>query len=133
MDERQKRVLIVDDEAFIRVLLMQTLEVLQDQGVVLSAAEDGLQGLQMALEMAPDLIFLDVMMPKMSGYEVCRRVKAACPNTTVILLTAKGRSVDREDGTAAGADEYVTKPFDPDYVMMRSAEILDVDLQQDYV
>jgi DNA-binding response OmpR family regulator len=128
MNERQKRILVVDDEAFIRVLLIQTLEYLQDQGVVLSAAKDGEEGLQIAMETAPDLIFLDVMMPALSGYEVCRRVKAVHPETTVIFLTAKGRNVDREDGIAAGADEYVTKPFDPDYVLARSAEILDIDV-----
>jgi DNA-binding response OmpR family regulator len=127
MDERRKCILIVDDESFIRVLLIQTLEFLQDRGVALVAARNGEEGLRMALEMAPDLIFLDVMMPVMSGYEVCRRVKAVHPETSVILLTAKGRVVDREDGTAAGADEYVTKPFDPDYILARAAEILGVD------
>lgn len=128
MDERRKRILIVDDESFIRVLLIQTLEYLQDRGVTLATAKDGEEGLQMALETVPDLIFLDVMMPQISGYDVCRRVKAEHPETKVILLTAKGRVVDREDGTASGADEYVTKPFDPDYILARSAEILDIDL-----
>jgi DNA-binding response OmpR family regulator len=108
--------------------LIQTLEELQDRGVTLSAARDGKEGLRLALDLEPDLIFLDVMMPALNGYEVCRQVKAAHPETTVILLTAKGRVVDREEGTAAGADEYVTKPFDPDYVLTRSAEILEIDL-----
>jgi DNA-binding response OmpR family regulator len=128
MNEQPKRVLVVDDESFIRVLLIQTLEELQDRGVTLSAARDGKEGLRLALDLEPDLIFLDVMMPALNGYEVCRQVKAAHPETTVILLTAKGRVVDREEGTAAGADEYVTKPFDPDYVLTRSAEILEIDL-----
>ncbi len=128
MNEQPKHILIVDDESFIRVLLIQTLEDLQDKGVTLSAARDGAEGLRMAMNLEPDLIFLDVMMPELSGYEVCRQVKAAHPETTVILLTAKGRTVDREEGTAAGADEYVTKPFDPDYVLVRSAEILNIDL-----
>ena len=128
MDERRKCILIVDDESFIRVLLIQTLEFLQDRGVALVAARNGEEGLRMALEMAPDLIFLDVMMPELSGYEVCRRVKAAHPETKIIFLTAKGRTVDREEGIAAGAYEYVTKPFDPDYVLMRAADIVGVDL-----
>jgi two-component system alkaline phosphatase synthesis response regulator PhoP len=122
--EIAKKILIVDDEAFIRVLLMQTLEDLEDQGVELLAAADGKEALEMALQERPNLIFLDVMMPHLSGYEVCRQVKAVEPRMYVVLLTAKGQAVDKEQGRAAGADEYVTKPFDPDYILARVAQIL---------
>lgn len=119
-----RKVLIVDDEAFIRVLLSQTLEELEDQGVELLLANDGQEGLDLALDERPELIFLDVMMPKLSGYEVCEKVKELDEAIYVILLTAKGQAVDKEQGTKSGADEYVTKPFDPDYILARAIEIL---------
>jgi CheY-like chemotaxis protein len=71
-----KKILIVDDEPFIRVLLKQTLEDLEDKGVELLLAADGEEGIEIALNERPNLIFLDVMMPYVSGYEVCQRVKA---------------------------------------------------------
>jgi two-component system alkaline phosphatase synthesis response regulator PhoP len=124
----EKKILIVDDEAFIRVLLMQTLEDLEDQGVELLTAADGKEALAIAREEQPDIIFLDVMMPYLSGYEVCRQVKTEAPQVHIILLTAKGQAVDKEQGTAAGADEYVTKPFDPDYILERVAELLGLEV-----
>ncbi len=123
-----KSILIVDDEAFIRVLLMQTLEELEEEGVELFVASDGQEGLDMALDEHPDLVFLDVMMPKLSGYEVCKGIKQTAPEIYVILLTAKGQAIDKEQGTDVGADEYVTKPFDPDYILDRAAELLGVEL-----
>jgi len=124
----EKRILIVDDEAFIRVLLMQTLEELEDLGVELLAAADGEEGLEVALSERPDLVFLDVMMPKLSGYEVCRQIKVVDDQIYVVLLTAKGQAIDKEEGSDAGADEYVTKPFDPDYILNRAAELLDLEI-----
>jgi len=123
-----KKILIVDDEAFIRVLLTQTLEDLEDQGVELLTAGDGREALEVALQERPDIIFLDVMMPYLSGYEVCRQVKVVAPTVHVILLTAKGQAVDKEQGAAAGADEYVTKPFDPDHILARVADILGLEV-----
>lgn len=119
-----KQILIVDDEAFIRVLLKQTLEDLEDMGVDLLVAADGEEGVEIALRRRPDLIFLDVMMPKMNGYEVCRRIKEADSRVYIMLLTAKGQAIDKEKGLAVGANEYVTKPFDPDYILERAAEVL---------
>ena len=123
-----KKILIVDDEAFIRVLLTQTLEDLEDQGVELLTAADGREALEISQQEHPHIIFLDVMMPYLSGYEVCRQVKAADPDIHIILLTAKGQAVDKEQGAAAGADEYVTKPFDPDQILARVAEILGLEV-----
>jgi DNA-binding response OmpR family regulator len=122
-----KKILIVDDEPHIRILLKQTLEDLEDQGVELLLAVDGDEGLGLALDERPDLIFLDVMMPHLSGYEVCQRLKATDSEMYVVLLTAKGQAVDKERGTEAGADEYVTKPFDPDYIVERAAAVLGLD------
>ena len=122
-----KKILIVDDEAFIQLLLTQTLEDLEDQGVELLVAADGRQALAVALSERPNLIFLDVMMPYLSGYEVCQKVKEAAPETYVLLLTAKGQAADRGHGASVGADEYVTKPFDPDYILARVAQILGIE------
>lgn len=119
-----KCLLIVDDEPHIRFLLKQTLEDLEMQGVELMLAGDGREALESVVAARPDLVFLDVMMPFLDGYEVCRRIKALDRDIYVILLTAKGQVVDKEQGTTAGADQYITKPFDPDYILERAAAIL---------
>jgi len=125
-----KKILIVDDEPFIRALLEQTLEDFEDVGVELLAAGDGQEAWDMAQEERPNLVILDVMMPFMSGYEVCERIKSepALKDTYVILLTAKGQQVDRQRGEQVNADEYVTKPFDPDYLVERTQAVLDISL-----
>ena len=119
-------VLIVDDEQHIRLLIEQTLEELEDDGVELLTAVDGQQALDVVANQPPDLVFLDVSMPKVDGFEVARTIKAdpAMAGTTVILLTARGQAVDREQGLAAGADEYLTKPFDPDDLLRRARAAL---------
>jgi DNA-binding response OmpR family regulator len=123
-----KKILIVDDEPFIRTLLEETLEEFEDEGVELLVAANGIEGWELIQSERPDLIFLDVMMPKMSGYEVCQRVKRdeTLSGTYIMMLTAKGQEVDRERGEEVGADEYVTKPFDPDHIIERAQEILDI-------
>ncbi len=126
--EEGKKILVVDDEAFIRVLLTQTLEDLEDRGVELLSAADGKEALEIALAERPNIIFLDVMMPYLSGYEVCRKVKEEAPEVYIILLTAKGQAVDKELGAAAGADEYVTKPFDPDNILARVGQLLGIEV-----
>ena len=121
------KVLIVDDELHIRSLLEQTLEELEEEhGVTVLSASSGEEGLSVIQEERPSLVFLDVMMPGMDGYEVCRRVKERLDmsGTHMILLTAKGQVSDREEGLASGAVDYMTKPFDPDRVVARAREIL---------
>lgn len=119
-------VLIVDDEQHIRLLIEQTLEELEDEGVELLTAADGEQALDVVANHAPDLVFLDVTMPKKDGFEVARAIKAdpRMRATTVVLLTARGQAVDREQGLAAGADQYLTKPFDPDDLLRRARTAL---------
>ena len=119
-------VLIVDDEQHIRLLIEQTLEDLEDDDVELLTATNGEEALDVVANQHPDLVFLDVQMPRKNGYEVCRAIKddPATAGTTVFLLTAKGQAVDREQGTAAGADEYLTKPFDPDDLLARARTAL---------
>jgi CheY-like chemotaxis protein len=122
-------VLIVDDEQHIRLLIEQTLEELEDDGVVLLTASDGEEALDVVANHHPELVFLDVQMPKKNGFEVSTAIKAdpALAGTTVILLTAKGQAVDREQGLAAGADQYLTKPFDPDDLLRRARAALGLD------
>ncbi len=123
-----KKILIADDEPYIRTLLKRTLEELEDEGVELLLAIDGNEALELAMNEQPDLVFLDVMMPRLSGYEVCQRLKALDEQIYIILLTAKGQAVDKDRGTEAGANEYVTKPFNPDYIVEQAAAVLGVDL-----
>ena len=125
-----KKILIADDEPFLRTLLEQTLEDFEDEGVILLMARNGKEALRLAQTENPDLVFLDVMMPHLSGYEVCRRIKedAELSSTYVILLTARGQEVDRVRGIDVGADEYITKPFDPDDIIQRTQEILQVEV-----
>ena len=125
-----KKILIVDDEPHIRALLEQTLEDFEDLGIELLSASNGMEAWEMAKQEIPNLVILDVMMPHMSGYEVCERIKAE-PKLTdayVIMLTAKGQEVDRQRGKQVGADEYITKPFDPDYLIERTENILAINL-----
>ncbi|SMC51794.1 response regulator transcription factor [Sporomusa malonica] len=120
-----KKILIVDDEPHIRALLEQTLEDLDDSGVQLLFAKDGEEGLALALKESPELIFLDIMMPKLNGYDACRQIKQQT-DCYLILLTAKGQETDRQKGLQAGADEYIFKPFDPDAVLAKAAQILKI-------
>jgi DNA-binding response OmpR family regulator len=121
-----KKLLIVDDEPHIRMLIEQTLEDLEDEGVELLLAENGEQALQIIEKEKPNLVFLDVMMPKMNGMEVCQKVKKELnlSEVYIILLTAKGQEVDRQKGLDMGADRYMTKPFDPDEMLAVAQEIL---------
>jgi DNA-binding response OmpR family regulator len=120
------KILIVDDEPHIRLLLEQTLEDLEDEGVELLVAENGEDALAMITEQKPELVFLDVMMPKMNGFEVCDRVKneLGLSEIYIIMLTAKGQEFDKQQGEKVGANLYMTKPFDPDEVLDKSMEIL---------
>lgn len=120
-------ILIVDDELHIRSLLEQTLEVLEESdGVTVLSASSGEEGLALIEKERPALVFLDIMMPGLNGYEVCRAVKKRkeLAGVHLILLTAKGQVTDREEGLASGAVDYMTKPFDPDRVVDRAREIL---------
>ena len=125
------KVLIVDDEQHIRLLIEQTLEELEDDGVELLTATDGDEAIDVVENHRPALVFLDVMMPKRNGFEVCRVIKhdLGLTNTYVVLLTAKGQAYDRDQGRAAGADLYLTKPFDPDELLRFAREALGLTVQ----
>ena len=119
-------ILIVDDEAHLRMLIQQTLEELEDEGVELLTASNGEEALATIEAAKPNLVFLDVMMPKMSGFDVCRRAKQDLGLTDVyiVLLTAKGQEFDRQRGQQVGADLYMTKPFDPDALLQKARIVL---------
>src|SRR3989304_6821837 len=106
------KILIVDDEAYIRLLIEQALEDLEDQGVELLTANDGEEALETIKTEKPELVFLDVMMPNMNGFDVCHAVKyeLGLNDVTIVMLTAKGQEFDRHKGEAAGADMYITQP-----------------------
>ena len=119
-------ILIADDEAHLRSLLHQTLEELEDEGVELVTAANGEEALAAIEASRPNLVFLDVMMPKLSGFDVCSRTKKTLGLTDVyiILLTAKGQEFDRQKGQEVGADLYMTKPFDPDALLQKARDVL---------
>jgi DNA-binding response OmpR family regulator len=123
-----KKILIVDDEPYIRLLLEQTLEDLEDEGVELLTADNGEEALDAIKTEKPDLVFLDVMMPKMNGFDVCNAVKneLSIKGIYIIMLTAKGQEFDKLKGKEVGADLYMTKPFDPDEVVKKSMQVLDL-------
>jgi two-component system alkaline phosphatase synthesis response regulator PhoP len=120
------KILIVDDEPHIRALMEQTLESLEDEGVELLTAKNGQEALEMIQSEKPALVFLDVMMPKMSGFEVCNAVKneLKMDDVYIIMLTAKGQEFEKQKGNQVGANLYMTKPFDPDEVLEKAIDIL---------
>lgn len=122
-----KRVLVVDDEPNI-VLSLEYL--MEEAGYEVRTVSDGEAALKAVKEKVPDLILLDVMMPKLDGYEVCQRIRAnpAWKDVGIIILTAKGREVDQEKGLAFGADDYVTKPFSTREVVRKVKKILGEDI-----
>jgi two-component system alkaline phosphatase synthesis response regulator PhoP len=122
-----KKIVIVDDEVHIRALIEQTLEDLEDDhDVELFTASNGQEGLDLITEEKPDLVFLDVMMPLMNGYDVCKNVmqNPELGHVKIVLLTAKGQEADRERGLSSGATEYMTKPFDPDDLLDYAKRVL---------
>lgn len=113
------KILIVDDNPCIRLLIKQALEELEEEGVELLSADNGETALEIIRSEAPELVFLDVMMPKMNGFDVCHAVKNdhALDDVFIVILTVKGQRVDRQRGKDVGADIYMTKPFSPDEVL----------------
>jgi DNA-binding response OmpR family regulator len=120
----KKKILIVEDEAAMLKLLMIQLGA---AGYEILAAMDGEEGILKARKERPDLILLDVLLPKMDGFEVCRKLKldkdfAAIP---IVMLTAKAEKMDRFFGKEVGADAYITKPFEPHQLIATIGRLLD--------
>jgi len=121
--ENGKKILIVDDEPHV---IKSLTFVLTREGYDVSSAENGEDAMTKIRQSKPSLVFLDVMMPKKNGYEVCREVKkdSGLRDIRVIMLTAKGQETDREKGLDVGADEFMTKPFSPMRILDKVKELL---------
>jgi len=115
------RILIVEDEPNMVAGLRDNFEF---EGYKVITAPDGVAGLERALKEAPDLVILDVMMPRMSGLEVCKQLKAKRPSVPIIMLTARGQEADKVVGLELGADDYVTKPFSIRELLARVKAVL---------
>src|SRR6478735_2064408 len=118
-----RNILIVEDESDVTDLLSLNL---RKAGFKTTAAADGATGLQKARDDRPDFIILDLMLPKMSGLEVCRILKSdtATSHIPILMLTAKAEEIDRIVGLEFGADDYVTKPFSPREIVLRIKAIM---------
>ncbi len=116
-----KRILIVDDDDEIRELLEFDIS---HSGYFVDTASDGKEGLQKALNNSYDLILLDVMMPKMNGFDVCKNIRQAKLSIPILMLTAKGTINDKTIGFDCGADDYLVKPFDVQEVLLRIRVLL---------
>jgi DNA-binding response OmpR family regulator len=108
------KVLIVDDEDLTRVLLSRVLERIKVESMNIFLAEDGEEALKIAAVERPDLVLLDLLLPKLNGYDVCRELRAIPGyDPHIIILTARGQDTDREHAREIGADGFMTKPFNP--------------------
>jgi two-component system alkaline phosphatase synthesis response regulator PhoP len=128
--KRMPKILIIDDDPLIRNLLGQILEPFEERGVQLFFAQDGIAALDMVCREEPDIVFLDVMMPQMNGFDVCSVLKNGPHREKcyVIMLTAKGQKLDREKAKYAGADFYITKPFNISEITNKVKELLGIHL-----
>jgi DNA-binding response OmpR family regulator len=119
----KRKIVVVDDEPFIARSLAF---VLRRENYEVFEARDGEEALEVIARERPDLVFLDIMMPKIDGFEVTERVRANpdLSGIKIILLTAKGQDADRQRGESAGADDYMTKPFSPTKILERAREVL---------
>ncbi|MBI4312397.1 MAG: response regulator [Chloroflexi bacterium] len=117
-----KKILLVDDDPRVRNLVSMTL----GKQFTILQAENGARGLEMAARELPDMVFLDVEMPEMSGFDVCIRIKSnqATAGIKVVMLTGHAKEEEIDRGRAAGADDYFTKPFSPRALLQKVTEIL---------
>jgi len=121
MNMAKNKILIVEDEPNMVAGLRDNF---QFEGYDVISAADGVAGLEAALNESPNLVILDVMMPRMSGLEVCKQLKSKRPSIPVIMLTARGQEVDKVVGLELGADDYVTKPFSIRELLARVKAVL---------
>ncbi len=119
----EKKILVVDDEPYV---VRSLTFVFKKEGYDVSSATNGEEAMVKVRESKPDLMFLDVMMPKKNGYEICQEIKSdsGLSDIYVIMLTAKGQEADREKGLSSGANEFITKPFSPMKIVERVRELL---------
>jgi DNA-binding response OmpR family regulator len=118
---RRAKILVVEDEPAMVAGLRDNFEF---EGYEVITARDGIEGLERALDESPDLVVLDVMMPRMSGLEVCKQLRSKRASLPIIMLTARGQEVDKVVGLELGADDYVTKPFSIRELLARVKSVL---------
>ena len=125
-----KKILIVDDELNMRTLLKEALEDFEDKGVELLVAENGSDAIKSIREEKPELVILDVMMPGMDGFDVCNTIKneLGMKDVYVLMLTADGQEFNRQKSKDVGTDDFMTKPFDPDEIVEKAAQILKIEI-----
>jgi len=116
-----KKILIIEDEESISMVLEDDFRL---EGYEVEVASDGLDGLEKAADPEVDLIILDIMLPGMNGFEICKKLRSQGTQTPIIMLTAKGQEIDRVLGLEFGADDYVTKPFSPRELQARVKAVL---------
>jgi DNA-binding response OmpR family regulator len=116
-----ERILIIEDEDSILMALEDDLRL---EGYEVAGVKDGLEGFSLAKEKGYDLIILDIMLPGMNGFEICKQLRQAVVTTPILMLTARGQEIDKVLGLELGADDYVTKPFSPRELLARVKAIL---------
>jgi two-component system alkaline phosphatase synthesis response regulator PhoP len=116
-----KKILIIEDEEPIRTALEDDFRL---ENYEVTVAADGIEGLEKASDQDTDLIILDIMLPGMNGFDICRKLRSQGVRTPIIMLTAKGQEIDRVVGLELGADDYVTKPFSPRELQARVKAVL---------
>lgn len=125
-----KKILVADDESYIRRLLEETLSDFQALDVEVTSVTNGENAFNAIKDDPPDLVFLDVMMPKMDGFSVCQKIKKELrmTNVYIVIVSAKSQDVDKKGGAKVGADEYLTKPFDPEKIISIAQRVLGLEL-----
>ncbi len=126
-----KTIMIVDDELNMRMLLKETLESLEDKGVELLLAENGKDAIESIRAEKPELVILDLMMPGMDGFEVCNTIKneLGMKDVYVLMLTAGGQEYNKLKSIDVGADIFMTKPFDPDVIIEKAVNVLEIEIK----
>ncbi len=125
------KILIVDDERIMREMLKEALEKLEDKGVELLTADNGEEAIESIRTEKPELVILDVMMPRKNGFEVCNTVKneLGMSDVYILMLTANSRhECNKQKSKEVGADIFMTKPFDPDEIAKKAAKVLEIEI-----
>jgi len=125
-----KKILIVDDEENMRILLQETLEEFEDKGIVVLVAENGKDAIVSIRTEKPNLVILDVMMPGMDGFDVCNTIKneLGMKDVYILMLSADGQEFNKQKSIDVGTDGFMTKPFDPDEIAEKVAQILKMEM-----